>query len=944
MICVCVYLPHLFLFSDVQVVSELRNLGLFFSDRTKCDKKVTDLYESVQHAGNVLPRLYLLITVGSVYIKQADAPIDEILQDLIELCKGVQHPLRGLFLRHYLSWVASPLINVADRESIVRAFNFHISNLLESIKLWSRVGSISSSNENLTSGLTAQMKVDNARLGQLVSMELGKILQLDGVDTEMFRNQVLPQVLDCIFDGVKEAKNQQLMLDTLVNSVTPETLFSSVDILLKGASNRCMSNVSFPLDCVISRLVSHILERQFASIRAKQQLNRTANDSSSSSPHLLNDPVSPAPVPLTVEDLETIRTSLFDALEASTSSPPQPATATTTTAVAVNGNEGGAETSFSDKLISWVADKLLQLSAFSSFSAVLFATDAEHQTQVLQLVRNLLSHPSVLDSILESSNARRSEITDILVNLATISIDGPNSLPCLDLVAQDEELIAPLANAFTLRVSADPMSYMTTLELLKNVLVDGLLLDKELRFQVSMGVLKKAIETRSSFADLHVSSYLMKNYFSAVVRHSSSDATVNRDIITVACRCILLVGVDSHSLTILSGSPTSNDNAPPPAVTSPDLLLAVLEDAFAAVSTKDDRAVVLIPVLLQKALDTLPAFLLAEDLANASRATGELLVDNKEILNNSSASSHNASANSANSQIVKKVLQFVNRKSASLLALSQHQAAFNSYILAAAAVSEDCAPKRQAAGLHVPAVPGGAPLMEAMASEFLSQAVVVLEDLRTDSQIHLTCLLSLISTVSQRLSCLSDQPYKELSKLIVQHCVKLTKKKDQCAALLAAAHLFWVTADSTATASNANASTISNSLARRDGDSVVAVLNRSVEIADQATQISAMNASLYVDILDKFVLFLEAGCLSVSGTFVVQFTILCIETLQLSVTSNDTIGGDLKVLYASVRHLGAIVRHMKSCRASGQGVFANAAGMEGLNEIDLAAVLAMVSD
>lgn len=33
-----------------------------------------DLYELVQHAGNVLPRLYLLLTVGCVYIRSKEAP------------------------------------------------------------------------------------------------------------------------------------------------------------------------------------------------------------------------------------------------------------------------------------------------------------------------------------------------------------------------------------------------------------------------------------------------------------------------------------------------------------------------------------------------------------------------------------------------------------------------------------------------------------------------------------------------------------------------------------------------------------------------------------------------------------------------------------------------------------------------------------------------------
>ena len=45
---------------------------------------------------------YLLITVGAVYIKAKEASRKDILKDLVEMCRGVQHPLRGLFLRNYL--------------------------------------------------------------------------------------------------------------------------------------------------------------------------------------------------------------------------------------------------------------------------------------------------------------------------------------------------------------------------------------------------------------------------------------------------------------------------------------------------------------------------------------------------------------------------------------------------------------------------------------------------------------------------------------------------------------------------------------------------------------------------------------------------------------------------------------------------------------------------
>ena len=90
----------------------------------KRGKRLSDLYELVQYAGNILPRLYLLVTVGAVYIETKEAPTKDILIDMVvricalliakdgnhmirfawqEMCRGVQHPTRGLFLRNYLS-------------------------------------------------------------------------------------------------------------------------------------------------------------------------------------------------------------------------------------------------------------------------------------------------------------------------------------------------------------------------------------------------------------------------------------------------------------------------------------------------------------------------------------------------------------------------------------------------------------------------------------------------------------------------------------------------------------------------------------------------------------------------------------------------------------------------------------------------------------------------
>ena len=83
--------------------AELRHLEAYISSEHKRGRRMLELYELVQHAGNVLPRLYLLLTVGSVYIVSQEAAAKDILTDLVEMCRGVQHPMRGLFLRNYLA-------------------------------------------------------------------------------------------------------------------------------------------------------------------------------------------------------------------------------------------------------------------------------------------------------------------------------------------------------------------------------------------------------------------------------------------------------------------------------------------------------------------------------------------------------------------------------------------------------------------------------------------------------------------------------------------------------------------------------------------------------------------------------------------------------------------------------------------------------------------------
>lgn len=75
--------PHARLFfQDMAVTDELRHLEIYLLDEFQKERKVDDLYELVQYAGNIVPRLYLLITVGLVYIKTNSC----LKRDLLKVC------------------------------------------------------------------------------------------------------------------------------------------------------------------------------------------------------------------------------------------------------------------------------------------------------------------------------------------------------------------------------------------------------------------------------------------------------------------------------------------------------------------------------------------------------------------------------------------------------------------------------------------------------------------------------------------------------------------------------------------------------------------------------------------------------------------------------------------------------------------------------------------
>ncbi|KAL3144750.1 hypothetical protein ABBQ38_001871 [Trebouxia sp. C0009 RCD-2024] len=232
-------------------------LQMFFKEEHKKGRQYADLYELVQHAGYVLPRMYLLCTVGSCYIRSKETAAKDILKDLVELCKGVQHPTRGLFLRSYLCQVSRGLLPDVGSEyegaggDISDAVDFLLVNFTEMNKLWVRMQHQGSNRDR------ERRERERQQLADLVGRNLTYTSQLDGLDYKLYQGVVLPRVMEQIVQ-CKDHIAQQYLMQCIIQGFPDEFHVSTLDVLL-GALPELQGSVKVHviLASMLDRLASY---------------------------------------------------------------------------------------------------------------------------------------------------------------------------------------------------------------------------------------------------------------------------------------------------------------------------------------------------------------------------------------------------------------------------------------------------------------------------------------------------------------------------------------------------------------------------------------------------------------------------------------------------------------------------------------------------------------
>ena len=228
----------------MDVSDQLHGLDGYFQSLNKDGMPMEEIYRRVQETGHILPRLYLLAVAGAVYIQSKEAAAKHILKDLVEMAKGVQHPMRALFLRNFINTQTRNLLPDVGNEfsgeggTVFDSIDFTLQNFTQMNKLWVRMQSIRQRRRR-GKPLSEKQKRDRRvkkelrekqrkELKILVGLNLQRLSGLDGVDLEVYSKTVLPGILEQI-TNCGDIIAQEYLMDLVIHGFPCEYHVSTLE-------------------------------------------------------------------------------------------------------------------------------------------------------------------------------------------------------------------------------------------------------------------------------------------------------------------------------------------------------------------------------------------------------------------------------------------------------------------------------------------------------------------------------------------------------------------------------------------------------------------------------------------------------------------------------------------------------------------------------------------
>ena len=204
------------------VFDQMKKVEDFMKLEHSRGRRPEDMYESVQQCRLVIPRLYLTITAGGIYIENCPKKCSEILNDLLEQVKQVQTPLREIFTRFFLLKMLKDKLPDKDNIYIKEeggnfqdTISFLMKNLEEMNRSWIRLSM------NLSEMEKIKKEKQRKDLKPLIAETFTRLSLLEGLNIELYENEVLPKLIEISF-MYNDPLSQEFIMECIIRAF-PDT-------------------------------------------------------------------------------------------------------------------------------------------------------------------------------------------------------------------------------------------------------------------------------------------------------------------------------------------------------------------------------------------------------------------------------------------------------------------------------------------------------------------------------------------------------------------------------------------------------------------------------------------------------------------------------------------------------------------------------------------------
>lgn len=173
----------------------------------------------------------------------------------MEMSRGVQHPTRGLFLRHYLSGATRDYLPIGSSTgpsgNLQDSIGFVLTNFIEMNKLWVRLQHQGHSRER------EKREAERRELRILVGTNLVRLSQLEGVGLEMYKRVILPSILEQVVN-CKDVIAQEYLMEVVIQVFPDDFHLRTLGLFLSACAQlHPKVNIKGIVIALIDRLASY---------------------------------------------------------------------------------------------------------------------------------------------------------------------------------------------------------------------------------------------------------------------------------------------------------------------------------------------------------------------------------------------------------------------------------------------------------------------------------------------------------------------------------------------------------------------------------------------------------------------------------------------------------------------------------------------------------------